>query len=542
MDLPIYINSTNSCSLVYCTDEQYSNGECTKSNKIIRQQWLNNIPIIGESNKPLYPSVGLGINNDTFFETNNDKNEKIFFNIEENGRGYMDKPEYNYVKYSPDNNLFNMYGNSFLLTINNNKCFFKLSFYESIEVYDLKEKKYTSNKLENILGYHIKSYYNSLLRTNEENTFIYAYITSGDYLAMQKIKFISNDASNSIEIIKNLIEKEKTIPKNSRRCLITENQFIECLDLDEEQNYFVRIYDSNLNFINKFEFEKNKAPPERAFSLYHYAAFLKNEVSMFLYFTDISNNKARPIVQFKNLENNNLVGLNSITRHVLFADLDNSYIISDTENSFTILNDYYYVLVSLTVYGNHHLIISLFNLFNSDNTVRIRFFDIPLKDLYNIDYYSNLNAFHYREFLGIQFVQIKNNSNYLNTMLLLSYVNTSDPEPIYNIFEKYNKNNALYTIKLSDYVNLENNVFCYDLTGIKIMSIPDPSTGINIIKSDSSQLIQEQVISLDETITISYSDEGITKGNYIISFAPAFQEPGYEDLLSCVKGTDNLGK
>ena len=543
IDLPIYINSKNRCSLEYCTDEQYKNEECIVSNKIIKQQWLNTISIIGESNKSLYPSVWLGIKNDIFFETNIDKNEKVFFTIEEDGRGFMDGPEFDSVKYSNNNYLFNIYGNSFLLTINNHKCFFKLSFYESIEVYDLLEKKYTNNKLKNILGYNIKSYYNSLLRTNEDNIFIYAYITTGNYLAMQKIKFISNDASNCLEIIKTLIEEEKTIPKNSRRCLITELEFIECLDMDEEQNYYVRIYDSDLNFINKYELEKNNAPPERAFSLYHYAAFLKKEISMFIYFIDISNNNAKPIIQVKQLENKSLDNLYfEITRHVLFTDLNLGYYFSDTENSFTILNDYYYVFVSLTTYENRHLIISLINLFNRDRTIRIRYFDIPLKDLYNIDYHSNLNAFHYQEFLGIQFIQIKNNSNYLNTMLLFNYVNTSDPEPIYNIFEKYNKNSILYTIKLSDYINLQNNIFCYALTGMQIISIPNPSTGIIILKSNSSQLIQGEVIALDEIITISYSNEGITKGNYFLSFSPAFKEPEYNDLLACIRGTDNLGK
>ena len=45
---------------------------------------------------------------------------------------------------------------------------------------------------------------------------------------MQKFKIISNNASNGIKIIKTLIEDEKTISKNSRRCLITSNQYIEC--------------------------------------------------------------------------------------------------------------------------------------------------------------------------------------------------------------------------------------------------------------------------------------------------------------------------
>ena len=57
--------------------------------------------------------------------------------------------------------------------------------------------------------------------------------------------------------IKTLIEDEKAFPKNSRNCLITQNKFIEYLDTDENQIYYIRVYDIDLNFIKKLELEKN---------------------------------------------------------------------------------------------------------------------------------------------------------------------------------------------------------------------------------------------------------------------------------------------
>ena len=38
---------------------------------------------------------------------------------------------------------------------------------------------------------------------------------------MQKFKVVTNDDSNCIQIIKTLKEDVKTIPKDSRRCMIT---------------------------------------------------------------------------------------------------------------------------------------------------------------------------------------------------------------------------------------------------------------------------------------------------------------------------------
>ena len=40
-------------------------------------------------------------------------------------------------------------------------------------------------------------------------------------------------------------------------------------DLDLNQMYVVRVYDSNLNFLKQFELEKNNAPLEKAYDLYH---------------------------------------------------------------------------------------------------------------------------------------------------------------------------------------------------------------------------------------------------------------------------------
>ena len=63
-------------------------------------------------------------------------------------------------------------------------------------------------KLVDILRDKIERYKNSLLRTNEKNTFIYAYITTANCLIMQKFKIVSNDAKTCIQIIKTFLLKK----------------------------------------------------------------------------------------------------------------------------------------------------------------------------------------------------------------------------------------------------------------------------------------------------------------------------------------------
>ena len=108
---------------------------------------------------------------------------------------------------------------------------------------------------------------------------------------MQKIKVVSNDASNCIQIIKSLKENVKTINKDSRRCMITVNQYVECLDMNENQMYVIRIYDSNLNYLKEYQLEKNNAPYDRAIKTYHETVWLKDEISIFIYFTSTSEKK-----------------------------------------------------------------------------------------------------------------------------------------------------------------------------------------------------------------------------------------------------------
>jgi hypothetical protein len=142
-------------------------------------------------------------------------------------------------------------------------------------MFDFDIKKYTYTTIKDKLG-EIKSEKNSLLRTKVENTFIYAYITSDNYLMMTKFKVVSNNANDCIQIIKSLKEDVKSLPTNYRSCMITVNQYIECIDIDENQMYVIRIYDSNLNFLNQYELEKNNAPLERAYYTYHEVVWLKD--------------------------------------------------------------------------------------------------------------------------------------------------------------------------------------------------------------------------------------------------------------------------
>ena len=542
-DFPIFDSSIQKCVSRYCLDEEFQNNKCIISNPIIRKQWIGEFLHVTHNGSPIYSSYGRNSDGDIFLESSlgNPYSIKKIFTLKSNGREYIDGIRINTINSGSD--LFSTNGNGVIAEINGHKCYVKLSNHESIEMYDFDDKKYTSAKLEDILGHKIQSYKNSLLITNVKNTFIYAYITTGNYLIMQKFKVVSNDASNCIQLIKTLKEEVKTIPKDSRRCMITTKQYIECLDMDEDQMYTIRIYDNDLNFLQKIELEKNNAPRNRAIYTYHDTVWLKDEISIFVYYTDTSENNAKPILVLKKLTVNalrktiNLSNLNTfLTRDVVYGKMN--YKFSDIENSLGIFNSYYFCLVSLTETTNRHLIVTLFNIFNTDKTIDTHYFDIALKDLYNIEYESGLQTFGYKNSIGIQMNYLKNNEHY-SASIVFGYGNTTDPATINRLFEQYDS----YTIKIKDYYKgIENNIFCYVLINFQVTEIPN--SNFFTVKNKKSQVIRKgSTLSLDDELTITkIKGKTIPKGRYILAFAPYLNEADYEGFVECSSGSDMFGE
>ena len=542
-DKPILKNGI--CTLEYCSEREYENKNCIISNDIIKTQWIGDFPHDSNQCHLLYSTFGQLSDEAIIFESNtaNPFTKRNIYYFDENWRGFIEGKPSEIIDLKSF--YFSAYGNGAIVKINGHKCYLRLSYYETIEMYDFVEQKYTSTILENILGYKIESYKNSLLRTNEENTFIFAYITRGNYLIMQKFKVVTNDAKNCIEIIKTSLESIKTINKNSRRCTITKNQFIECIDLDENQMYVIRLYDKDLNFLKSYELEKNKAPTDRAFYTYHEAVLLKGEISIFIYFNDISDKYAKPKILLKrlilkNYNNMELVDLSSYLSNEQIRIYDNiPYFISDSENSLSIINENYFALASLTSY-DRHLLIVLFNIYNDDNTIYTHYYDIPIKQLYNIDYYGNLKSFGYRNIYGIQF-DYKKYNDYYSGFIIFGFGNTTDPEPISDLFEKKES----YIYKPSDYINIENNVFCYDLENIIITDLPSNSSGIIVLKVSNSQKLKVgDILSLNDEIKITHIDnkEDIQKGKYIIGFKPYIKEPDFDKITKCAIDVEIFGK
>ena len=539
-DRPILNSRTGNCEIKYCTMEEFSSEVCIISNSIAKKQWINDFLYETEKESPIYSSIGTNNEGDVFFESSlgTPYSTKKLFTLKVDGREYIDGIKRNIINLG--NDMYSKSGIGAVVTINNHKCYLKLSFNESIEMYDFDDKKYTFAKIKEIFGYEIMSEKNSLLRTNIHNTFIFAYISKENYLMLQKFKVISNDSNNCIQLLKTLKEDLNYFPTNTRSCMITTKQYIECIDVDSYQNYVIRIYDSNLNFMKKYQLEKNNSPLNRAYFTYHETVWLKDEISIFIYYTNIGENNTKPILILKTLSVKSgvatLSNLNSyLTRDTIFQDME--YKFSDIDNSLTILNSYYFALSSITQGPNKHLIIALANIFNDDLTIDTHYFDVPLENLYDINYQSSLKSFGFKNAFGVQMNYIHNNTP-SSGFIVFGYANTTDPEPINRLFDKYSS----YTIKVKDfYKGIENNLFCYEFVHIEVTEIPDSL--YFTVKNASKTIRKGSIITLNDELTITkVSVRNPPPGRYVLGLTPYLNEADYQGFKSCAVGSNMFGK
>ena len=528
---PIFNYRKGMCTVEYCTESQFEEGICIIANSIIKTQWINSVYVLSTSdNSQTYSNVAYDDTQNLLFESIIDNDNKLFFSMEKGGNGYKNRNQnYTIKKTANQNFLYQLYSQSILTEDNNKRIFFSLSSNRYFNIFNLDENEYSENDVSRTFPRQIISKYNSLLKTNLAYNYIYAFINSNNYMELKRLQI-----SNRITVLKTSIQSSfKTIPRNSCKCKffpIIQNSllyhFIECIDIDEDLNYYIRIFNANLDLKYSNKIDQYKSTREQALYSYHEIIYLNNGESLFLYYNDIPSNGARPIIMIKKFIPDNLYDIPQVLNKTeLFTKFN--YIFSDTENAMVKLTNAYFVLASMTLDENKHLLIALFD-YIYDVSLYINYIDIPIKDFYDINYFSNLYIFSYNGIVGVGYTEEKNNK-YINSFILFGYGNTTDPPPLNISSQNINRDNNHAMIKPSDYVHIVNNIFNYILKSIIIISVPKDDTGITVMKNSTKEIIDKETsISLDEYLIISYTEpenrDLTNEGSYEIIFKPYIEE------------------
>ena len=131
--------------------------------------------------------------------------------------------------------------------------------------------------------------------------------------------------------------------------------------------------------------------------------------------------------------------------------------------------------------------------------------------------------FKYKETLGLLFESI----NGENGFILFGYYSSYDPGHILDL----KKDGLNYEINLGNYLNLQSNVFEYEIKYIKIIKVPNDESGIYIISNNKELIKANDCVDINTYISLYFSYNGIVKqGNYTFEFVGILQEPEYEKL------------
>ena len=284
--IPIYKNGE--CSNVYCTEDEFKNGDCIINNSIIKTQWLNKLIFLGNNEIfridefQLYTSIEMP-NNDLFLLFSNAYQDYIYiYGLKSSGEEYFKDNDEN-LKIIQSNGEEMYYVNNVGLIINNKQYILLCRFYSSsqCEIIDYEnniiyyEDIYKFLKYDDPEDLRVGSEFFTIINLNQKSTFLLTYLESNS-IDLSIINLQTEDLS-SYDIIKNK-KRDITLSDNQYydiRCFITKEKMIECV-IAQADKLVVEIYDESLDYKNIIELDNENVGDEflSAVNCIH----LKNEI------------------------------------------------------------------------------------------------------------------------------------------------------------------------------------------------------------------------------------------------------------------------
>ena len=470
-----------------------------------------------------------------FFQSTKESSKyRYVYSLTNNGRAYFNG---NPIKiYSFINAVDSYTGNSITIISNNQQYLLSIVYDDKFfEILDLTSTSLNNNLyLSSLLAVpnliYIGSYINSLFKLkNEKNTFIFAF-----YNVYKKVSLVNGYRivlfKGSLIVTSGLFVYNVNIKKifdienfsYSFNCFETTN-YINCIYINDNRLTTIGILTKNLDLLSNFKLENAVKSDNQ--NNFRKGIFLKDETCAYIFF---ENNEIKPLFLIKNLtyDETNGYKLNSALENAQYLILN---LQEDVENNCDLndiikINDNRIAFIS-TKSDKQNIILLLIDLFNNYKNFIIRKYIINL-DGYEM--YSNLRLFLFKNFIGFSNCYgTKENCGFR----ILNYANTTDYEKIDDFLLNLDIVNPL---DLKTNIEIENNLFDYKYTGIKIISIPNKeNTRLSIIRTKNLEEINKNDILKKSLIIFSYiGNETIKNGDYIIEFAPIVSEKTYEEFNS----------
>ena len=521
--------------------------------KLTLEYSINNIIELGGKDFR-YNRFSLNIKGDMVIDTTAypGNNERRFFGLKKNGRPYFkdehnkETPYYSFFVEGLENlNQRKIEGESHFIQITNQKnpnlhgkeyllSFSRLDGY--IELYDFENKNMSFVKTEEYYNVSIYSEVGTFIKANSHQSNVtFDYIISFIFLKDDKYRFyvircafLSNNISKSYQ---KLYSKEKT---NANRrissCFQTDSQKIVCLYQHNDFRFLMMVLDQLNNKQFNTTLDSGDSTGNEINSFYKGIHF-KKEIGFFVYYRSL--NYKNPLFSLKYV--NSTLGMNTYRFYDSLNISKSNFIGLNSLNDIIKLNDTRLCLISPT-YNKEYLNIVIFNLYNDDYLLYLKYYVINFFDSYTIKFYKDLRVFLYNDFISLAFSHCNQSQcsetadSHYSSLIILNYPNSNDIS-IDMIQYLYSENKKIedffFNIEKQISYTIDNNIFGYEYVGIKILDYPDD---INITYEDNSNIISKNTI-LENNKNLKIFFKSYKKKNYTIEYAVILKEPNYENII-----------
>ena len=551
-ELPFFNILSNSCEGNECYENGYKNGTCLIKNEKYIDRVLTIKWFINEPKYVMYPSYNTDKSGNLFIELSCDleytpeassyskKKFRKFYFFDKDGRGYFNVLNDEYEKTINIRRKSTRYFSTSIAL--KNKSNDEYSFFlnlegmdYNLEFMDLKTFELTSDDLFDVssfYGFVPNSVYIpsiSLLELNEKNQYLMSMylelINSDNYdRDLYFILFVFNiEESNGEKIDVNSLNFSLSScfggdfnlemkffviqTKNSLLVadIISAYYRITLVSLSLFKNDFISV---EVDTVFKWAFHKLLHLKDEILLLCYYSNYYRNHDTMVIYIIEL----------WEDGEDREFYGLLYFTikteknEGTFWWDSD---IICINENR---------VVFSVQKMHGRRISIYLIDFFDDYESYIINKFFINTYD-YTINVGNRYAIlFLYKEILGYQIETTEGE----NGFILFGYYNSTDPKQILNL-----KADGLnYVINLGDYLNLQTNIFKYEVKYIKIVEIPNNESGLFLISNNNRKVINiNDTVDINTEIYLSFAYNNIIKkGNYLFKFVGVLQEPTFDKI------------
>ena len=549
------IKKNNNCQSIYCTENEFQSNICLIDNDIIKTQWLNNFIDFKEYR---YRFTSLLTNEDgdlILFSSPEELNgQRLIFRIKKNGKPYY-KNNNNEEIFSKNkivldgdyNGALRYESQVFLIKVNNdnydeNKQFLvSISlYYGFMEIYDIDDNDipFSIVSVRDFGDYIIYSTKGSVIELdNKEYLYFFAgqsYKDNQYRYVLKKYKFFDINLNKENINEKCIIEDKKLINIGFSRiqCAFkTEQNQIILFYVNIHHDFVIEVLHQNYTTLyqkylgkpDNYNFDEN--------SVFLKGINLKENIGIFLYYNDTK--YYHPKILICEIDETDLINKFD------FELEEYEYNTDPLLNDIIKLNNKRFSFISSSP-DRLILYIVLFDLYNNNQNIKIRFYKINIYNLYNYKIHKELSSILYNNFLALSLsvcnslqCEDKEKDSFFTTLLIFSYINGTD----YNInITSYfsgqeNNDNDDINLNFPNDLKIDNNIFGYQINQqIKIISIPNEINLYKIENDNSKTQIQiNDEYSPDMKLMISPKNDVIrTDATYYIEYQYQYSEPDYD--------------